>query len=102
MKKSEELKQVFIGKVKKDHWKVSVTTLDDTITDIAIRGLFGVKIFSLDFDDTFNFDPKHNIMFGEVDHVSLSGKEVISLSKLLQQAVYLLKDLGKLSKHGEA
>ncbi|WP_260205085.1 hypothetical protein [Lactobacillus acidophilus] len=52
--------------------------------------------------DTFNFDPKHNIMFGEVDHVSLSGKEVISLSKLLQQAVYLLKDLGKLSEHGEA
>lgn len=106
MKKSEELKNKFINNAKKDHWQVSVTQLDDTITNIDIRTttsidirttMRGTKVLSVGFNDLFVLSPENNIEFGNGHHFILDATQVISLSKLMQQAVELLNKLDYLA-----
>lgn len=98
MKKSEELKNKFINNAKKDHWQVSVTQLDDTITSIDIRTTMnGTKVLSIGFNDLFGLSPENNIEFGNGHHLILDATQVINLNKLMQQAVKLLDKLDYLS-----
>lgn len=98
MKKSEELKRTFVNRAKKDHWQVSVTQLDDTITSIDIRTtMSGTKVLSIGFNDLFGLSPENNIEFGNGHHFILDATQVISLSELMQQAVKLLDKLDYLS-----
>ena len=98
MKKSEELKNKFINNAKKDHWQVSVTQLGDTITSIDIRTtMSGTKVLSIGFNDMFGLNPENNMNFGNGHHFILDATQVISLSKLMQQAVKLLDKLDYLS-----
>ena len=98
MKKSEELKRAFVNRAKKDHWQVSVTQLGDTITSIDIRTTMnGTKVLSIGFNDLFGLSPENNIEFGNGHHFILDATQVISLSKLMQQAVKLLDKLDYLS-----
>lgn len=98
MKKSEELKRAFVNRAKKDHWQVSVTQLDDTITSIDIRTtMSGTKVLSIGFNDLFGLSPENNIEFGNGHHFILDATQVISLSELMQQAVKLLDKLDYLS-----
>ena len=76
----------------------AITLHNDTITSIDIRTtMSGTKVLSISFNDMFGLNPENNMNLGNGHHFILDATQVISLSKLMQQAVKLLDKLDYLS-----